>query len=55
LGGLEWFSPFHYYLGSDPLNTGMDWGNAAVLLAPSVVLFGLAFALFQRRDIRQRG
>ena len=55
LGGLEWLSPFHYYLGSDPLNTGMDWGNAAVLLALSVVLFGLAFVLFQRRDIRQRG
>lgn len=56
--GLEriaWLSPFHYYLGSDPLNTGMDWGNAAVLIVLSLVLFGLSFVLFQRRDIRQRG
>ncbi len=55
LEGIAWLSPFHYYLGSDPLNTGMDWGNAAVLIALSVVLFGLSFVLFQRRDIRQRG
>lgn len=55
LAGIAWLSPFHYYLGSDPLNTGMDWGNAAVLIALSMVLFGLSFELFQRRDIRQRG
>jgi len=24
LAGIAWLSPFHYYLGSDPLNTGMD-------------------------------
>ena len=52
LAGVAWVSPFHYYLGSDPLNTGMDWGNAAVLIALSVILFGLSLALFQRRDLR---
>ena len=55
VSAVEWVSPFHYYLGSDPLNTGMDWGNAAVLIALSVVLFGLSVVLFQRRDLRQRG
>ena len=52
LAGLAWVSPFHYYLVSDPLNTGMDWGNAVVLIALSVLLFGLSLVLFQRRDIR---
>ena len=52
LAGVAWVSPFHYYLGSDPLNTGMDWGNAAVLIALSVILFGLSLALFQRRDLK---
>ena len=55
LSALEWLSPFHYYLGSDPLNTGMDWGNAVVLLVLALALIGLALVLFQRRDIRQRG
>jgi ABC-2 type transport system permease protein len=55
LAGIAWLSPFHYYLGSDPLSTGMDWGNAAVLLAPALALTGLSLVLFQRRDIRQRG
>ncbi len=48
-------SPFYYYLGNDPLNNGMDWGNAAVLAALCVIFIALSFPLFQRRDIRQRG
>ncbi len=55
LVGIAWLSPFHYYLGSDPLSTGMDWGNAVVLLALALALIGLSLVLFQRRDIRQRG
>ena len=55
LAGIAWLSPFHYYLGSDPLSTGMDWGNAVVLLALALALIGLSLVLFQRRDIRQRG
>lgn len=45
-------SPFHYYLGSDPLVGGMPWGHASVLLAVFVVLVGLAVPLFERRDLR---
>ena len=47
-------SPFHYYLGSDPLRTGMDWGNAAILTVGTIVLIALAFPAFDRRDLRQR-
>ena len=54
LGVIAWLSPLHYYLGSDPLINGMDWGDGAVLAALSIVLFSLSFVLFQRRDIRQR-
>ena len=44
LAGIAWLSPFHYYLGSDPLNTGMDWGNAVVLLALALALIGLSLS-----------
>jgi len=54
LSFLQKLSPFYYYLGNDPLNNGMDWGNAAVLAAIAIVLVGMSFPLFQRRDIRQR-
>ena len=53
IADLAWLTPFHYYLGNDPLNNGMDWVNAAVLAVLSVVLIGLSVVLFQRRDIRQ--
>jgi ABC-2 type transport system permease protein len=57
LQGAAWgtVSPFHYYLGSDPLTSGMAWGDAAVLAALTVVLLGLAFPAFARRDLREHG
>jgi ABC-2 type transport system permease protein len=54
LEGLEVLSPFHLASGSLPLESGMPWGNAAVLLAVAVVFVAAAFPLFQRRDLRQR-
>ncbi|MGB3256855.1 MAG: ABC transporter permease subunit [Ornithinimicrobium sp.] len=45
-------SPFHFYLGSDPLSSGMPWGDAAVLLGVAVVLVAVAIPLFGRRDLR---
>ncbi len=45
-------SPFHFFLGSDPLTNGMAWGDAAVLLAVFAVGVGLAVPAFQRRDLR---
>ena len=53
LAGYAKWSPFYYYLSSDPLLNGMHWGHAGVLAAITVVLLGLAVVAFQRRDLRQ--
>lgn len=45
-------SPFHWYLGSDPLLNGMDWSGAALLSGTCVVLAAASIPLFQRRDLR---
>jgi len=50
--GWAVLSPFHFYLGSDPLATGMAWGDAGVLVAIFVVLVGMSMPLFERRDLR---
>jgi ABC-2 type transport system permease protein len=47
-------TPFYYYLGSDPLNNGLEWTDAAVLAVIALVLIALAFPLFQRRDVREK-
>jgi hypothetical protein len=44
-------SPFYWYLHSNPLATGFDLGDLAVLAAMSVVPAALAVELFDRRDI----
>lgn len=55
LDGAAWgrLSPFHYYLGSDPLQQGLAWGDAALLGMIVVVLLALAVPAFERRDLRQ--
>lgn len=55
IAGWARISPFHYYLGNDPLNNGMDWINGGVLAGIVVVLIALSVVLFQRRDLRQTG
>jgi ABC-2 type transport system permease protein len=55
VAGLAKWSPFYYYLSSDPLNTGMHWGHGAVLAVLSAGLLALSVVLFQRRDLRQAG
>ncbi len=45
-------SPFHFYLGGDPLTNGMPWGDAAALVGITVVLIGVAIPLFNGRDLR---
>lgn len=55
LAGYAKWSPFYYYLSSDPLLTGMHWGHAAVLAALTAGLVGLAVMFFNRRDLRQTG
>ena len=55
LAGYAKWSPFYYYLSSDPLVTGMHWGHGAILAALTVGLIALSAVLFQRRDLRQTG
>ncbi|MDY0339908.1 MAG: ABC transporter permease subunit [Coriobacteriia bacterium] len=54
MSGVSKLSPFYYYLGGDPLNSGLDWGNVLVLVAIAIVLIGVSFPLFQRRDVREK-
>lgn len=53
VAGWARLSPFHYYLTSDPLRTGMPWGHAALLAGLAVALMAAAVVLFQRHDLRQ--
>jgi ABC-2 type transport system permease protein len=51
LKGVQQWSPFHYYLGGDPLRTGVDLGHLAVLAAIPLVMVGLALWSLNHRDI----
>jgi ABC-2 type transport system permease protein len=55
LAGLAKWSPYYYYLSSDPLLTGMDWGHGAIFAGLTLGLIALSVVLFQRRDLRQTG
>lgn len=55
LAGYAKWSPFYYYLTSDPLFNGMNWAHGAVLTGLTVALVGVAILLFNRRDLRQTG
>lgn len=45
-------SPFHYYLGGDPLNNGIQWVDAGVLALVFAIGVVLASMAFERRDLR---
>ena len=53
LAGYARWSPFYYYLTSDPLMNGMRWGHGALLAGLTAGLIALSVVLFQRRDLRQ--
>lgn len=44
-------SPFHYYIGGEPLRQGFQWADSAVLAASSIVLVAAGAVRFGRRDI----
>jgi ABC-2 type transport system permease protein len=48
---LRLFSPFNYYNGADPLRNGADPGHLILLGGLAAVLFIVALAAFERRDI----
>ncbi|MEV3964534.1 ABC transporter permease subunit [Nocardia sp. NPDC050193] len=49
---LKYLSPFHYYIGGEPLRHGLRPGDVAVLLALTLVLLVLGIWRFDRRDLR---
>ncbi|MDO5067952.1 MAG: ABC transporter permease subunit [Propionibacteriaceae bacterium] len=49
--GWARLSPFHWYGASRPLHDGADWAAVGVLLGGAVLLWGVSFLLFQRRDL----
>lgn len=46
------FSPWYYYLASNPLVHGADGGHVALLAGVAVVLGAVAVLVFRRRDLR---
>jgi ABC-2 type transport system permease protein len=52
--GLAWtrdVSPWHWYLGGEPLNNGLQTGDALLLLAVTAVLVAAGTWRFNRRDV----
>lgn len=51
IADLAWLSPWHHYIATDPLGSGIDWASAALLAVLAVVPLLVAIHLFKRRDI----
>jgi ABC-2 type transport system permease protein len=52
--GLEWtrdVSPWHWYLGGEPLKNGLQAGDSLLLLAVTLVLVAVGTVVFNRRDV----
>lgn len=46
-----YLSPFHYYIGGQPLTHGIQWADAGVLAGAALVLVAVSTAVFNRRDV----
>ncbi len=55
IAGWARWSPFYYYLTSDPLREGLRWSHAAVLAGLAAAMVALAVWAFEHRDLRQTG
>lgn len=51
LGWTRYLSPFHYYIGGEPLRNGFQWADSGILLATSVILVSMGVYRFNQRDI----
>ena len=51
LGPLQAISPWHWYLGGEPLTNGLQTGDALLLLAVTAVLVAAGTLGFNRRDV----
>ncbi|MEV4708654.1 ABC transporter permease subunit [Actinoplanes sp. NPDC049316] len=53
IGGARRVSPFHYYIGGEPLRHGVQWADAAILLATAGLFVAAGAFWFNRRDINR--
>ncbi|WP_329102013.1 ABC transporter permease [Micromonospora sp. NBC_01699] len=44
-------SPFHYYIGDEPLRNGFQWADLGILTAAIALLVSTAITAFNRRDL----
>jgi ABC-2 type transport system permease protein len=51
IADAAYLSPFHYYIGGEPLRHGMQWADAAVLLGAGLLLVAAGALRFNRRDL----
>ncbi len=51
IADLVWLSPWHHFIGTDPMTNGIDWASAALLAILAVVPLVASVYLFKRRDI----
>jgi ABC-2 type transport system permease protein len=48
---LVWLSPWHHFIGTDPMSAGVDLASAAWLMVLAIAPLVGGVALFKRRDI----
>ncbi|MFC0003844.1 ABC transporter permease subunit [Micromonospora siamensis] len=48
---MRWLSPFHYFIGTDPLHTGWHPAHLLTLVLVGAVTTAVGVFLFDRRDI----
>lgn len=51
IADLVWLSPWHHYIGTEPMSRGVDWLSAAWLAILAIVPIAAGVYLFKRRDI----
>jgi ABC-2 type transport system permease protein len=51
INDLAWLSPWHHFIATDPMGTGVDWASAALLAILAVVPLVASVYLFKRRDV----
>ena len=53
LDGWATLSPFEWYLGGDPLVSGIEWSSVVLFVGFTLVFLIAAVTLFDRRDLRR--
>ncbi len=51
IADLAWLSPWHHYIATDPMGSGVDWASAALLAIVAIIPIAVGVYLFKRRDI----